>query len=228
MTEEDEAQAAREFVALQQLMAGYVRARRSAPTGDLISEVAAAFAPGDGELSFDQEAEIVGSLAGTVGAGHITTTDTIGSAVRLLLGHPDQWALLRGKPELIPGAVEEIMRFDSPVPTIFRLATREVTIGGVTVPEGADVLLAFASANRDESRFEDPDRFDVTRPPTRHFGFGAGVHTCVGALLARTQTQIALRVLGERLPDLQLVPDQTIRIQPSINVRGPLSLQLRW
>jgi len=228
LPETDEVQAARQYVALQHLIARYVRARHAEPTGDLVSDVVAALAPGEGELTFDQEAEIVGSLAGTLGAGHITTTDTLGSAVRLLLDHPDQWELVREKPELIPGAVEEVMRFDSPVPTIFRKATREVTVAGVTVPEGADVLLAFASANRDESRFENPDRFDVTRPPTRHFGFGAGVHTCVGALLARTQSQIALRVLGERLPDLRLATDQTIRVRPSINVRGPLALELVW
>lgn len=99
-------------------------------------------------------------------------------------------------------------------------------IGGVTVPPGADVLVAFISAHRDEQRFPDPDQLDITRPPSRHLAFGAGVHTCVGAL-ARVQIRIALRVLAERLPGLQLVGERTMRM-PSINSRGSLTLQLRW
>jgi cytochrome P450 len=98
----------------------------------------------------------------------------------------------------------------------------------VDIPQGADVLLVFASANRDEDRYPDADRFDVTRTPSRHFGLGAGVHTCVGAPLARAQTRIALQALTERLSHPRLAPDHTIRLQASINVRGPLALELRW
>jgi len=90
------------------------------------------------------------------------------------------------------------------------------------------VLLAFASANRDEDRYPDADRFDITRTPTRHFGFGAGVHTCVGAAPARAQARIALHTLIERLPHLHPAPDHTIPIRRSLNVRGPLALHLRW
>jgi cytochrome P450 len=114
------------------------------------------------------------------------------------------------------------------VPTIFRRATRPATIAGVDLPEGADVLLSFASANRDEDRYPDAGRFDVTRTPARHFGFGAGVHTCVGAPAARTQARIALRTLVERLPGLRRATDGSVPIRRSINVRGPLTLPLRW
>jgi cytochrome P450 len=228
LTEEEEAHAARTFVAFQHLLAGYARRRHAAPAGDLISDVVATLAPGDGPLTFDQEAELVGTISSTFGASHITTTDTVGNASRMLLDHPDQWELLCRRPELVPNAVEEVLRFEAPVPTIFRRATRVATIAGVDLPEGADVLLAFASANRDEDRYPDAGRFDVTRTPTRHFGFGAGVHTCVGAAPARAQARIALQTLIERLPGLRLAPDRTITVRRSINVRGPLALELHW
>ncbi|BCB91372.1 cytochrome P450 [Phytohabitans suffuscus] len=228
LSEAGEARAAAEYVAFQHLVAGYVRRRRATPEDDMISDVVAALAPGGGPLTFDQEAELVGTICATIGAGHITTTDTIANAVRALLRHPEQWDLLRRRPELVPNAVEEALRFESPVPTIFRRATRPVEVAGVDVPHGADLLLVFASANRDEDRYPDAGRFDVTRAPSRHFGFGAGVHTCVGAALARAQARIALRVLVERLPGMTLAPGHTVRLQPSINVRGPLALQLRW
>jgi cytochrome P450 len=114
------------------------------------------------------------------------------------------------------------------VPTILRRTTGATTIAGVDLPPGADVLLAFASANRDEDRYPDAGRFDITRTPTRHFGFGAGVHTCVGAAPARTQARIALETLVERLPGLRLAPDRSIPIRRSVNVRGPLALELLW
>ena len=228
LTEAQETRAAHEFVAFQHLVGGYARQRHAAPAGDLISDVVAALAPGDGPLSFDQEAELVGTICGTIGAGHITTTDAIGNAVRTLLTHPDQWNLLCKQPELTAGAVEEVLRVAPPVPTMFRRTTRDVTIAGVDIPPGADVLLVFVSANRDENHYPDADRFDVTRTPSRHFGFGAGVHTCIGAPLARTQARIALQVLTERLPNLHLAPGHTVRLPASLTSRGPLALEVRW
>jgi cytochrome P450 len=128
--------------------------------------------------------------------------------------------LLRRQPDLAPQAVEEAVRFETPVPPIFRRATRAATIAGV--------LLVFASANRDEDRWADAGRFDVTRAPARHFGFGAGAHTCVGAALARAQARIALQTLLERLGDVRLDAEHPVRTQASINVRGPVALHLRW
>jgi len=228
LAEADEVRAAQELVAFQHLMAGYVRERRAAPRDDLISEVVGALAPGDEPLTFNQEAELVGTICGTFAAGHITTTDTIVNALWVLLAHPEQWDLLCRRPELVPNTVEEVLRFEPPVPTIFRRTTRATAIAGVDLPEGVDVLLVFASANRDEDRYPDADRFDVTRIPSRHFGFGAGVHTCIGAPLARTQARIALEVLIERLPGLRPAPEHPVRLRESINVHGLRALELRW
>lgn len=227
-TPEQEAYAGRTAVDFQRLLADYARARRSNPTGDLISDVVAALAPGGEALTYDQEAELVTTLSNTFGAAHITTTDTIGNALRLLAAHPEQWKALREEPSLMARAVEEALRFEAPIPALFRRALNPSVIGGVEVPQNADLLLVFASANRDEERFGGADRFDVTRAPGRHFGFGAGVHTCVGAALARTQARIALRVLVERLPGLRLDPEAVVPVRRSLNVRGPLELPLRW
>ncbi|MDR7275638.1 cytochrome P450 [Catenuloplanes atrovinosus] len=228
LTEAEEVAAARAVVAFQRLVARYAHRRRTVPNGDLISDVTAALADGDAPLTADQEAELVATITSTFGAGHITTADLIGSALRLLAGHPPQWELLCRRPELIAGAVEEVLRFEAPVPSMFRRATRAATIGGVEIPRGADVLVVFASANRDEERFPDAGRFDVTRKPARHFAFGAGVHTCAGAAAARVQARVALRVLTDRLPGLSVAAGETAPIRRSINVRGPLRLDVRW
>lgn len=228
MTEAQEVGAARDVVAFQHLVARYVRERRAAPRDDLTSDVVTTLAPGQEPLTFDQEAELVGTICSTIGAGHITTRDTVANAVRTLMDQSDQWDLLCQRPELVPNAVEETLRFEPPVPTLFRRATRPATVAGVDIPEGADVLVVFASANRDEEHFAHPERFDVTRAPSRHFGFGAGAHTCIGAPLARLQSRIALQVLIERLPTMRPDPDHPIRLQAAISVRGPLALKLRW
>lgn len=228
LNEEDEERAARTVVAFQRMLADYARRRRAEPVGDLISDVTAALFPGDEPLTFEDEAELVATFGSTFGAAHITTADGIGSALRLLLENPDQWELLCRQPELVPNAVEEALRMEAPIPSMFRLTTRPVTVAGVDLPEGADVLVNFASANRDEDRYPDAERFDVTRTPSRHFAFGAGIHTCVGAVTARMQMRVALQTLVERVPALRLVPDQDIHVRRSINVRGPLALQARW
>ncbi|GAB7042360.1 MULTISPECIES: cytochrome P450 [Catenuloplanes] len=228
LTEADEVTAARAVVTFQRLVARHAHRRRAAPNGDLISDVTAALADGDGPLTADQEAELVTTITSTFGAAHVTTADLIGSALKLLAGHPEQWESLCRRPELIAGAVEEVLRFEAPIPTMFRRATRAATIGGVEIPPGADVLVVFASANRDEERYPDAGRFDVTRKPARHFAFGAGVHTCVGAAPARAQARVALRVLTERLPGLSPVAGRAAPSRRSINVRGPLRLELSW
>jgi cytochrome P450 len=228
LAEADEVAAARAVVAFKRVVARYAHRRRAAPNGDLISDVTAALADGDGPLTADQEAELVSTISNTFGAGHITTADLIGSALRLLVDHPEQWDLLCRRPDLIAGAVEEVLRFEAPIPTMFRRATRAATVGGVEIPQGADLLVVFASANRDEERYPDAGRFDVTRKPARHFAFGAGVHTCVGAAPARAQARVALQVLTERLPGLSPAPGRPASIRRSIHVRGPLRLELNW
>ncbi|MFI5953993.1 cytochrome P450 [Cryptosporangium sp. NPDC051539] len=228
LDEAEEEQVAHTVLAFQKLLSGYARDRHAEPADDLVSAVVTALVPGQEPLTFEQESELVGTFASTFGAAHITTADGIGSALWLLLSDREQWELLCRQPELVPYAVEEALRFEPPIPGMFRRTTQPVTVAGVDLPEGADVLLAFASANRDEERFPDADRFDVTRKPSRHFAFGAGVHTCVGAAMARLQMRIALQALTERLPGARMEADQHVDVRKSINIRGPLGLRASW
>jgi cytochrome P450 len=221
--------AARKVVALQQLLARYLRQRRAQPGDDLISRAIAELAPMAGQLTFDQEAELVESLFGTLLAGHLTTSGLLGNGVWHLLSHPEQWALLCQRPELLDGAVEEIARYDTSVQAQFRVTTRPVNLAGTALPEGAEVLVLFGSANRDNALVDRPEVFDLTRPPSKHLTFGLGVHYCAGAQLARVELRIALATLVERLPTLRLAADAApVTIAPSLRLRGPTALEVAW
>lgn len=149
--------------------------------------------------------EFAANAALLVGAGFETTVNLIGNGIVLLLEHPRQLALLRDDPGLWPAAVEEILRFESPVQMLVRTAHRDVEIAGEHIPAGAMFVLLMGGANRDPSVFSDPGRFDITRPNARdHVAFGSGIHGCLGAALARIEGVIALRTLFERFPGLSL------------------------
>lgn len=140
-----------------------------------------------------------------VGAGVETTVNLIGNGIVALMNHPDQLALLRDDPDLWPSAIEEMLRFDSPVQMTAREASRDTALAGVRIPRGAAVVLLLGGANRDPKVFEHPDRFDITRPNAReHLAFGSGIHVCLGAALARNEAVTALRALFGRYPDLHL------------------------
>ncbi|MCU0514327.1 MAG: cytochrome P450 [Anaerolineae bacterium] len=141
-------------------------------------------------------------------AGHETTVNLIGNGTLLLLQHPDQMALLRARPELIRPAIEEMLRYNGPVETTtWRWAFEDVTVGGVVIPQGDIVLPSLLAANRDPAVFDNPEVFDITRDPNRHIAFGAGVHYCLGAPLARLEGTIAIQTMLERLPRLALNTD---------------------
>ncbi|MEU6357514.1 cytochrome P450, partial [Streptomyces sp. NPDC047072] len=161
-------------------------------------------------------------------AGYENTVQLIGNAVLGLLQHPAQLAALRADPARLPAAVEEFARFEGPaLLAIRRFATEDVTIGDVTVPAGETVLLSLAAANRDPARFPDPDRLDLGRDASGHLALGHGVHYCLGAPLARAETEIALAALLERFPDLRLAaPDLDWR--PSLRARGLRSLPVTY
>ncbi len=149
--------------------------------------------------------EFAANAALLVGAGFETTVNLIGNGIVLLLEHPQQLALLREDPGLWPAAVEEILRFESPVQMLVRTARRDVEIAGEHIPAGAMFMLLLGGANRDPAVFADPGRFDITRPNARdHLAFGSGIHGCLGAALARIEGAIALRTLFERFPSLSL------------------------
>jgi cytochrome P450 len=141
-------------------------------------------------------------------AGHDTTKSLLANALWTLVSHPDELAKLRSDPSLVASAVEEVARYETPIPSIPRIATADLEIAGVEIPAGAYVALSIPSANRDPRRFAEPDRFDVTRNDSRHFTFGHGVHHCVGAAIARAEIQEGLAALLERGFELEPLVDR--------------------
>jgi cytochrome P450 len=197
------------------------RERRAKPADDLISQLVSI---GGGEgLS---PIELVQFVTLLLVAGNETTTNLIGNATAALLHHPDQLARVAADPSLVPGLVEEAVRFDSPVQLVFREALADAEIAGVRIPAGRIVVPLIGSANRDERRFPDPDRFDVTRNPQGHVGFGFGKHFCLGASLARLEAKVALEALVPELARMRCVEARVPRID-SFLVRGPSRLTLR-
>jgi len=137
-------------------------------------------------------------------AGIDTTVHWLGNALMCFAEHPDQWQALRRDPGLARAAFEEVLRFESPVQTFFRTTTRAVEVDGVVIPEGSKVLLFLGAANRDPRHWEHADRFDITRRAGGHVGFGAGIHACVGRMLARLEGEIVLTALAERVAALTI------------------------
>ncbi len=192
--------------------------RRAHPEDDLITAMVQAEEGGD-RLSED---ELMGMSILLLFAGYDTTVNLIGSGALALLEHPRQRALLVEAPALAEPAVEEILRYTSPVEmTPPRLAREDVTIGSVTIRRGEMVSAVLGSANRDASQFREPDTFDITRDPNRHLSFGQGVHFCLGAPLARMEGQIALTTLFRRFPGLRLAqPSESLRWRKLLPLRG--------
>jgi pimeloyl-[acyl-carrier protein] synthase len=159
-------------------------------------------------------------------AGHETTTNLLGNGLLALLQHPDQLALLRREPALLPTAVEEMLRYDSPTNMVARVTREAWTIDDLTVPPGEVLYCMIGAANHDPSVFEHPERFDIRRHPNPQLSFGGGVHYCVGAPLARLEAEVAFEALLRRFPSLSLV-DDTPEWRPMINLRGLQSLRIR-
>jgi hypothetical protein len=181
---------------------------RRAPGDDLLSELVQISE--DGDRLTDQELRVNTLLL--LGAGFETTVNLIGNAVALLLQHPDQLAELRFDPAGWPNAVDEVLRYDSPVQVTVRVAREDTELAGQPMKAGQALVLMLGAANRDPAVFTDPDRFDVTRPEARlHLAFSAGIHYCLGAQLARLEASIALQALFERFPDLATAAPPTRR-----------------
>jgi len=204
----------------------YLRAalaeRRAHPRDDLISALLAVEEAGD-QLT---DREIVTMCSLLLAAGNITTTDLIGNGVWVLLRHPEQLQRLRDDPAMITNAVEEILRFESPVVQTARIPMTSVAFGGCPVQRGDSVLALLAAANRDPARHPEPDRFDITRPDVHHHSFGGGVHYCLGAPLARLEAQLAIPALFQRFPRLRLA-DEPPEWRPFPGFRGLTRLWLR-
>jgi cytochrome P450 len=165
--------------------------------------------------------------AGAIIAGHETTANLIGNGVLALLRHPAELQRLREDPALIQSAVEELLRYDSPVQRVSRIANEDVAIGDRLIPNGSLVLALLGSANRDPVHFDEPDRLDVTRQDNRHLAFGWGIHFCLGAPLARLEGQIAIGTLLRRLPSLTLATER-VEWRQTFTLRGLMALPIRF
>ena len=162
-------------------------------------------------------------------AGHETTTTLIGNSLRVLLSDPEVWQALVDDPSLIPAAIDEVLRYSPSIVAWRRKALKDTQIGGVDIPKGANILLVMGSANRDESRFEDAEEFQLGRPNAReHLAFGYGIHYCLGNMLAKLQTKIAIEEISRLAPDLALAPDAEIGFAENLSFRVPLSVPVTW
>ncbi|MBX9671480.1 MAG: cytochrome P450 [Candidatus Obscuribacterales bacterium] len=196
-------------------------ARRIEPKNDLISALVAAEEEGD-RLS---EEELLANCILILVAGHETTVNLISNAVKLLLQHPDQLAMLKSKPEMISSAIGEVLRYESPVQVVRRLAGDDLELEGTKIKKGDMMVLLIGSANRDPEQWPDPDRFDIMRDTKKHMAYGHGIHHCLGSSLADAEAQIAVNALFKRLPDLRLV-DQNIEIRHPFALRGPKQMMV--
>ncbi len=196
---------------------------RRQPRDDLLSALVAAEQAGD-RLT---EMELFSNVVGIINGSHETTANLIANTLLTLIRHPEQLARLRADPELIAGAVEEGLRYESPVQMIGRLAAEDVEIAGARIAAGERIGLILGAANRDPAHFSDPDRFDITRSEHKHLAFGGGPHFCVGAALGRVEAQVAIAAVVRRFPGLRLaMPDVCWRPYPVF--RGPATLPLAW
>lgn len=195
---------------------------------DLISALLAAQVEGEHLSTVD----VLGFCVLLLVAGNETTTNLIGNAMLCFDEHPTEWDRLHAQTEtLLPSAIEEVLRYRSPVQSMFRTATADVDLGGHVIPAGAPVVAWIGSANRDERQFSDPDRFDIQRSPNRHLAFGHGIHFCLGAPLARLEARIVLGELLTRFTEISRIREVPLEPQPSTIVYGvkhlPVSVRSR-
>jgi cytochrome P450 len=193
--------------------------RRREPSDDLLSALVQAEEEG-GRLSED---ELYSTVVLLLVAGNETTTNLIGNGLLALLQHPQQLRKVWEDGALAPSAVEEMLRYDSPVQLTTRLAKVDMAIHGTTIPQGEWLYLVIGAANRDPQQFPEPDNFDVTRNDNKHIAFGAGAHFCLGAPLARLEALVTLRTLRRRCPNLRLNTESPV-YRNNFNLRGLTSL----
>jgi cytochrome P450 len=209
---------------LEEYLAGILAERRRAPRQDLISDLA--HAQLDGERLTAEE--IFSFLRLLLPAGLETTYRSTGNLLFCLLSRPGQPDAVRADRSLIPQAIEEALRFEAPLLNATRLAVRDTVLSGVQIPAGSTLVLMLGAANRDQTRWPNPDRFDIFRDPKVHISFGQGPHVCLGMLLARAEMRVALNLLLDRLPGLRLDPDAGNPYIRGQVFRSPTSLPVRF
>jgi len=222
---EDQVEIATSMAAYRKYLRDLVEAKIRAPADDLASDLIAIHREAPERLTLDEIASILFSLSF---AGHETTTGLIGNTMRRLLEDPGRWTEIVARPDLIPGAIDETLRYDPSVPVWRRVTTRPVTLAGVDLPAGARLFLWLAAAGRDEEAFDRPADFDMGRTDAdHHLAFGKGLHYCLGANLGKLEAQIAVAELARRFPALRLTPGQQLTFHPNISFRGPQVLMVR-
>ena len=218
---------AQSIVDLQHYFARKIEERRAQARDDILSDLVDARLDGVAPLNV---AEMLSILQQFLVAGNETTANLIASAVMLLIRNPDQLKLVRDDPSLIPNMIEEALRLESPVQTLFRMAKCDSEVGGVAIPQGARIAVSYAAANRDPAVFANPDRFDVTRKNARdHLAFGRGEHFCIGASLARKEATIAFETLLDSTRNWRFSPGRNeFRHVPSFILRGLEQLWIQF
>jgi cytochrome P450 len=197
---------------------------RRSPGDDLISGLLTANIDGE-HLTMP---ELLGFCSLLLIAGNETTTNLIGNAILCFAEQNDLWERLRAEPALLPPAIEEVLRYRSPVQSMFRIVAADTTLGGQEIPKGSQVLAWIGSANRDPDQFAEAERFVIDRAPNRHIAFGHGIHYCLGAPLARMEANIALHAMLKRFKTLELVADAKLERQPSLIVYGVRALPITF
>lgn len=216
---------AEDVVAMQHYFMDALVSRQEAPRDDFMSALLLPLS-GLEPLSLEEAMRVPMNL---IIAGHVTVTRALGNGLRSLLEHPEELRRLREQPELASTMVEEVLRFESPAQGLFRTVVADTEVNGTRLPEGSRLMLHWGSANRDEATFARPEAFDIGRDSSAHIAFGKGVHTCLGAPLARLQLRLALPRLLERLPNLRLVDDEDAVQRDTIYfARGFSRLVLEW
>ena len=204
----------------------FTAGKRRSRGDDLASELIEAHEANPDDLSYREVESVIYGLSF---AGHEAVTALICNTLMCLLQRRGVWAAIGADRGLIPNTIEEVLRFNSSQIAWRRITTCDTTIAGIDVAKGTPILLNFASANRQDDIFEDPDSFDIRRSnASQHISFGKGVHYCLGARLAKFETQIVTEILTQRLPSLRLVESQSLEYFPNITFRGPAELHVTW
>jgi cytochrome P450 len=224
---EGHVEAVKRILEFQQYFAARLEECKEAPRDDIISDLVRARLEGERPLDVAESLSILQQL---LVAGNETTASSIAEGLLLLVQNPDQLALVKQDPSLVPKLVEEVLRLSTPTANMWRKAKQDSVLGGVEIPADSMMMLRFASANRDETHFPDPDRFDVRRPNAEeHIAFGHGIHFCIGAMLARKEMNVAFRTAIARLEKLHLTPGHPPpRHKPNVLLRGLAELHLSF
>lgn len=225
-TESEQIEMTKHLVPFWHYVVALVESKLDNPPDDLTGDL---IRMRDGDDSILTVNEIASCMITLLVAGHETTTAQINNGLLHFLDQRQQWQRLCTQPDLIPNAIEEMMRFDPSVNTWRRKVRKATTINGIDIPEGSNLLLMLNSANRDESIFPEPDKIDVTRDNLKeHLALGYGIHYCVGAPLARVEMVATFEGLTKRLPSLRLGKNDALDYVPNISFRGPTKLNLEW